>query len=87
MANGMPVLSTDQCTAALHFIQNGENGYIYKVDDAEDYIKKLEMMCSNLELLDRMSKRNVSLIQEYSIERMAEQHLSSFIELQKKIKQ
>lgn len=87
MANGMPVLSTDQCTAALHFIQNGENGYIYKVDDAEDYIKKLKMMCSNPELLDRMSKRNISLIQEYSIERMVEQHLSSFIELQKKIRQ
>lgn len=59
---------------------------IYKVDDAEDYIEKLRMMCSNPELLDRMSKRNISLIQEYSIEKMAEQHLSSFIDLQKKIR-
>lgn len=84
MANGMPILSTDQCTAALHFIQNGENGYIYKVDDADDYIEKLEMMCSNPEALDRMSKKNISLIQEYSIEKMAEQHLLSFMELQEK---
>lgn len=83
MANGMPILSTDQSAAALHFIQDNENGFLYKVDDKEDYIRKLKVMCSDLSLLNKMSEKNIDLIQDYSIEKMAEQHLVAFLALQK----
>ena len=82
MANGMPIISTNQSAAALHFIQDGKNGYIYKVDDEEDYLRKLKIMCSDPKLLDRMSRFNINLIQNYSIETMAKQHLTTFIQLQ-----
>lgn len=83
MANGMPVLSTDQSAAALHFIQDNENGFIYKVDDKEDYIRKLMIMCSDSSLRNKMSEKNIELIQDYSIEKMAEQHLVAFLALSK----
>lgn len=62
MANGMPILSTDQSAAALHFIQDNENGFIYKADDKEDYIRKLKVMCSDSSLLNKMSEKNIDSI-------------------------
>lgn len=81
MANGMPVLSTDKSSAALHFIKNGINGYVYPVDDNEKYEEYLSALCADEARLIEMGKANLQLIQTYTIEEMALQHFKIFSSL------
>lgn len=78
MANAMPILSTDKSSAALHFIKNGVNGYIYPVDDVKMYEKYLEELCSGRVSLREMGKINLQMIQSYTIEKMALEHNTIF---------
>lgn len=78
MANAMPILSTDKSSAALHFIQNGLNGYIYPVDNELLYIKYLDELYARKDSLQEMGIRNLQIIRSYTIENMAIEHKCIF---------
>lgn len=74
MANAMPILSSDKSSAALHFIKNGENGFVYHADNDAEFDHYLMLLCQNQNRLLEMGVCNLNKIQEYSIEKMALQH-------------
>lgn len=80
MSRGLPIISTDQSAAALHFIKDGKNGYIYHVDDESEYLGKMEALISNYETLEAMGALNLKIIKDYTIEKMTEQHVAILTE-------
>jgi glycosyltransferase involved in cell wall biosynthesis len=72
MANGLPIISTDRCIAALELVDS--NGIIVPVDD----IKKLQDAISELmnddELRYSYSKESLRLIQGNVVDKICEEH-------------
>ncbi len=68
---GLPVISSNQCNAALALVENDVNGYIVQVDDAEAFRGKILYLLENPQLCLQMQKNNVKKVAEYSFENMA----------------
>lgn len=73
MSNGLPVISSDRCIAGLELVEDGENGLIFSVDDADELAEKILYLHANPETRKRMAKKCIDLIQRFSYENMAEE--------------
>ena len=71
MSYGLPVVSTNQCVAALELIDEGENGYIVPVDDAE----KLAQGINDALKLGDCGKKSIAKVADRSIENMVRRHV------------
>ena len=81
MANGLPVVSTDRCIAAVELIRNGENGYVIPTEDVEAMSRAVNSILENPELRNKMAENALQKIREqYTIENMAEEHFRIFEE-------
>lgn len=72
MANGLPVISSDNCIAGISMISN--NGIVYKTGDIEALTKAIDRCLEN-ESNDLMAINSLKLINEYNIEKMVEKQL------------
>ena len=75
MANGLPILSTQRCIAALELVKDGVNGYIVPVEDASALAEKINILVHNSELRISMAEQSLKKIQDYTIENMVEYHV------------
>lgn len=75
MAAGLPVITTDQCIAGLELIQEGKNGYIVPADQAEILAEKVNQVFEE-DRSRQMGIESLKKIQEYTIEKMAESHIT-----------
>lgn len=71
MANGLPVITTDQCVAGVEMIINGQNGYIIPANDPKACAAAIDKTLEDVENMKLMSKNNLSLIRKYSVEEAA----------------
>lgn len=76
MANALPVISTDKCTAALELIKNGENGFIVPTDDIQELYNKIALILNDDVLRKAMARKNLNIIKKYTIENMSAVHHS-----------
>lgn len=79
MACGLPVITTDRCVAGLELVN--ENGFIVPVDRADILAERIEEVMSDGQLAIQMGKASLEKIRPYTIENMAEQHVSIFNEI------
>ncbi len=78
MACGLPVVTTDNCVAGIEMVENGKNGFLVKVDDAEDLLRGLRIaLLSDLGTLGKNARKTA---ERYTIETMAEVHKKVFTE-------
>lgn len=79
MATGLPVISTNRCNAAIELIENGKNGYIVPVEDA-NALQEAMVNMSQLEqaVVEKYGTHAIHVIQKYTIESMAESHIKDF---------
>lgn len=76
MAYGLPVITTDRCGAGLELVEDGVNGYIVPVEDADALAEKmLTLLSSDLE---KMGQASLEKIRPYTIENMAMIHAEIF---------
>lgn len=75
MACGLPVITTNKCTAGLELVKNGENGYIIPINDSETLGKRICTILNDVELQSKMGKNSLLKIREYTIEQMAKRHM------------
>jgi len=69
MSSGLPVVAAD-AMALPHLVHDGENGYLFRPDDARDLARKLERILTLPdEEFRRMKKASLRLIQVHDIER------------------
>lgn len=71
MAAGLPIVTTDKCVAGMELV---DSEYIVEVEDAKGLSSKIERFMENAELRERVGKRNLDRIREYTIENMAKVH-------------
>ncbi|MFZ7942501.1 glycosyltransferase family 4 protein [Neobacillus sp. 19] len=75
MANGLPIITTDNCIAGLELIEDYENGFIVPVNDHEKLANRIIDVLDNNELKYKMSENNIKKIKNFTIENMAKSHL------------
>lgn len=75
MANGLPVITTDNCVAGLELIDNDINGYIVKTESVEELGAKLSHLLDNEELRTKMAINNLDKISSWTIESVVKSHL------------
>lgn len=86
MAHGLPVITTDNCVAGLELIEDGKNGYIVPVDDAEAIYQSSIKLLEKPELIKKMAINNLKKISEYTIENMAIRHYEIYKNILKRLK-
>lgn len=72
MANGLPVISSDNCIAGLSMIDG--NGIIYKTGDIDELIKAIDYCLIDENNL-KMSLKSLEIIKDYCIESMVDKQL------------
>ena len=76
MAYGLPVITTDRCVAGLELVEDGVNGYIVPVRDAEALAEKMNrILAADLEA---MAAAALETVRPYTIENMARVHEEIF---------
>jgi glycosyltransferase involved in cell wall biosynthesis len=71
MANGLPVITTDQCVAGVEMIIDGQNGYIIPANDPIACATAIDKTLEDGERKIIMSNNNLTLIRKYSVEEAA----------------
>ncbi len=78
MANGLPVISTDRCIAALELIEQGENGFLVESENKKQMKEALLCLAASEELREKMSREALRSMERYTIENMAAEHMKVF---------
>lgn len=81
MACGLPVITTDKCVAGVELVKNGLNGYIVPVGDEQALAVHVEEILKTEGMVEKMGNHSLKLIQDYTIENMAQIHLDKFKEV------
>lgn len=79
MSNGLPVISTQRCIAALELVENGINGYVVPVDDVDSLALRMDELAGDSKKCKMMGDASLRKIREYTIENMAETHKSALM--------
>ena len=74
MANGLPVVSTDRCVAALELVENGKNGFLVPAEDPEAIAGAVKSVLRD-DAGREMGARSLKVIRPYTIEEMVRVHL------------
>lgn len=83
MAQGLPVVSTDRCIAALEMVDDGENGYIVETENESELADGIRKVLCNGDY-ERLQLSAIEKANAYTIEKMVECHLEIFQRLIKK---
>ena len=76
LAYGLPTITTDRCVAGLVLIEDGINGYVVPVEDADALAEKIQaVLASDLE---QMGKAALEKVRPYTLENMARTHAEIF---------
>lgn len=75
MSQGLPVISTDKCGAALELVENGVNGYVVHSEAVEEMRDAINKMTVSEQICADMGKKSLEKIQKYTIEFMAKEHM------------
>lgn len=81
LANGLPVVSTNKCVAAMEMIQSGQNGYVIATEDIAEMRRATEDILKSDELQRAMACHALDTMkQKYTIEKMVQEHIRVFEE-------
>lgn len=83
MAAGLPVITTYRCGAGLELIKQNENGFLVEVENIADLQKKMLQILNNNNLQKKMEENSISIIKDYTIEKMVNWHVNKLKELYK----
>lgn len=76
LAYGLPTITTDRCVAGLELIEDGVNGYIVPVGDADILAEKMKAVL-NADL-EGMGTAALEKVRPYTLENMAKTHAEIF---------
>ncbi len=60
---GLPVICSDT-NGTRCYMEEGENGYIFKSDDQSDLTKKIERIIQNRDIIEKMGRRSFELVKQ-----------------------
>lgn len=74
-AYALPVITTNRCLAGVQIIENGKNGFIVPVENAESISGAVRQLLADENLRGKISLANLEKAKQYTIETMTESHL------------
>ena len=74
LANGLPVITTQNCIAGKELIKDDKNGYLVSADDEKELYLKINTLLLDEELRKHMCINALNSIKEYTIENMFKVH-------------
>ena len=74
MAQGLPVITTDNCVAGVELIENGVNGYVVKTGSESELAEKINTLLEQPELVACMAENNVRKMTGWTMENVALRH-------------
>ena len=77
MAQGLPVITTDNCMAGVELIENGVNGYVVKTESVDEMRERLRELIKSPQLRAEMAKNNLKKIAPYTMENVAKCHIEA----------
>lgn len=78
MSYGLPIITTDRCVAGLELVKTNFNGYIVPADSIDIAYNAIKDVIYDDQKLKNYKKNSFKAIQNYTIEKMAEQHINVF---------
>lgn len=78
LANGIPIISTDKCIAAVELLAREECGKIIPVDDLKALETSINEIIENDELRSKLAYNSLRKSREYTIESMSRKHFEIF---------
>lgn len=75
MANGLPVVISENCVAGQELIVHQENGIIVDNNSVKNWADALRSILGNKCLRDRFAERSLKTIRDWTIENVIEQHI------------
>lgn len=81
MANRLPVLSSDRCTAGLELIKNGENGFVYPVGDTDRLHELIDYFITHSQELPVYAQKAVEAVRDDTFEEIVHAHHRSICAL------
>ena len=74
MAQGLPIISTDRCGAALELVEENENGFVLSPGDYISLREKIETIIMK-SLYNKLGQKSIDIISHYTLEEMARRHI------------
>lgn len=84
MSFALPIVSTNKCVAAMEFNSKERNGFIVETENPEQLHIALLKLVKDRNLREEYGKNSLKLIENYSLEQMAEDFLSVIDKMCKK---
>ncbi len=81
---GIPTISTNHKFGANEIIEDGKNGLLVPVDDAETMAKTIEQVLKDKDLQKSMSLNAMEKVQSFTVEKMTSDYMLLFKEVTKK---
>ena len=69
---GLPIISTDKCNAAVHFVENYGCGFITEVGDINKIIEYIKVLEENDDMYEQFCKQAILSSHDYTMEKSAE---------------
>lgn len=76
MAYGLPVISTDNCAAALELVTDDKNGYVVSVENENSLAKYIMTVLKDKTKAYEFGFESLRKIKDYTIEKMSERHIA-----------
>ena len=77
MASGLPVITSDRCTAGNELIREGWNGYRYVCENVDSLAKHMDHMYKAPEAWAHFPENVLNTIRVHTLENVVQSHLSS----------
>ncbi len=75
LANALPTISSNKCTAGNELIKNGVNGFIYDVDNTEELAKLVDMLYYDSDLRERLAWGAALSVKNHTYENVIKHHI------------
>lgn len=84
LANGLPTISSNNCTAGNELVKNDFNGYVYECEDTTALAERITKLASDEALREKFSANAVKSIEQHTLENIINSHIDSINKLMSK---
>lgn len=77
LANALPTISSDKCTAGNELVKDDYNGYVYECNDTDALAECINKLTNDEKLREKFSSNALKSIELYTLENIINSHIES----------
>lgn len=75
MACGLPIITSQNCTAGNELIENDVNGYVYDCQDTDALARYIELLAEDVQRREQFALNTLSRVKVYTYENIVDSHV------------